>query len=84
MPCLIDNLLNGCRMLGYSLLEGKPHMTQEWRPEDGERPNAVEAAWRKCREASGLYRAVADEEVGVAKLPNIARRVEFDVLASSL
>ena len=65
MPRLLDDLLYGGFMFGNGLLEGEPDVKQEWRAENRQCTNAVEAARRKCREARGFYRAVAEKEVGV-------------------
>ena len=77
MPRLRDDLLYRRLMLGYCLLEGEPYVKQKRRAEYRQRADGVEAARRKRREALALYRAVADEEVGVPRLPDGSGWVEF-------
>ena len=79
----VDAALGG-GMLGNSLLEREPHMKQKRRAEQWQRANAVKAQWRKRREATRLYRAVAEKEVGVAKFPERPRRVELYVVSNGL
>ena len=84
MPRLRDDLLYRRLMLGYCLLEGEPYVKQKRRAEYRQRADGVEAARRKRREALALYRAVADEEVGVPRLPDGSGWVEFYVPANGL
>ena len=84
MPRLLDDLLYRRLMLGDGLLEGEPYVKQKRRAEYRQRADGVEAARRKRREALALYRAVADEEVGVPRLPDGSGWVEFYVPANGL
>ena len=82
MPRLLDDLGDRRLMLGDGLLQGEPHMKHKRRAEYRQRADGVEAARRKRREALALYRTVADEEVGVPRLPDGAGGVELYVAAN--
>ena len=91
VACPFDDFGNGGLVLGYALLEGEPHMEEEWRGEKERIAHRVECGlggWRlrACRLAHHLVPRKNEplEAIGMTLLPERAGGIEPYVAAGRL